>query len=71
MLEDRPQELDEDPKEIIRLDIKIKAAVINSANEMCSLLQEDLTMESSSFFKKRMDNILTCYCNIAGTNGSC
>jgi len=41
------------PKEITRLNVKIKAAVFNSANGMCSLLQDDLTMESSSIFKKK------------------
>jgi hypothetical protein len=54
MVEGRPQEL-KTPKEITRLnvsDIKIKAAVIESANGMCSLLQEHLTMESSFFFSK-------------------
>jgi len=57
------------PKEINRLnvlDIKIKAAVFNSANEMCSLLQDDLTMERSSIFKRRMDDILTCCRNMTG-----
>jgi hypothetical protein len=42
------------------------AAVFNLANEMFSLLQDSLTMESRSIFKKRMDDILTCYHNITG-----
>jgi len=47
------------PKEITKLnvlDININAAVINSANGMCNLLQEDLTMESGSFFFKKKKN---------------
>lgn len=47
-------------------DIKIKAAVFNSANEMCRLLHDNLTMESSSIFKRRMDDVLTCCRNITG-----